>query len=75
MGAAISGPGQPGSNIEWQATAYDINAPDNLGIADINFWVVEGGVGATERFTRNGGASIQARRIGSTPAGNKRTGE
>ena len=37
MGAAISGPGQPGSNIEWQATAYDINAPDNLGIADINY--------------------------------------
>jgi len=71
----IAGKGQTNSNNEWQATSYNINDPDNLGIADINFWVVEGGVGATERFTRNGGASIQARRIGSTPAGNKRTGE
>ncbi len=37
MGVAISGPGQTDSNNEWQATAYDINAPDNLGIADINY--------------------------------------
>ena len=41
------------------------------GIADINYWVVEGNVGAVEKFTRNGGASIQARRIGSGPVGNK----
>ena len=33
--------------------------------ADINYWVVEGNVGAVEKFTRNGGASIRARRIGS----------
>ena len=50
-------------------SACHINDPDNLGIADINYWVVEGNVGATEKFTRNGGASIRARRIGSAPAG------
>jgi len=68
----IAGSGQTDSNNEWQATAYTINDPDNLGIADINYWVVEGGVGATEKFTRNGGASIRARQIGSAPAGNKK---
>ena len=67
----IAGPGQTDSNNKWQATAYDINDPDNLGIADINYWVVEGNVGAVEKFTRNGGASIRARRIGSVPVGNK----
>ena len=71
----IAGKGQTDSKNEWQATAYNINDPDNLGIADINYWVVEGGAGATERFTRNGGASIQVRRIGSAPAGKERTGE
>jgi hypothetical protein len=64
------GVGQTDANNEWQAAVYDINDPDSLGIADINYWVVEGGVGATERFTRNGGASIQARRIGSVRGGN-----
>ncbi len=39
--------------------------PDNLGMADINYWVVEGNVGAIDTFSRNGGASIRARRIGS----------
>ncbi len=67
----IAGKKQTDSKNEWQATAYNINDPDNLGIADINYWVVEGNVGATEKFTRNGGASIQARRIGSAPAGHK----
>jgi alpha-L-rhamnosidase len=38
---------------------------------DLNYWVVEGNVGAVEKFTRNGGASIRARRIGSAPVGNK----
>ena len=67
----IAGPGQTDSNNKWQTTEYDINDPTNLGIADINYWVVEGNVGAVEKFTRNGGASIRARRIGSAPAGNK----
>jgi hypothetical protein len=61
----IAGPGQTDNNNKWQATAYDINDPGNLGSGDINYWVVEGNVGAVEKFTRNGGAGILARRIGS----------
>jgi hypothetical protein len=61
----IAGKGQTDSNNVWQATAYNLNDPGNLGMGDINYWVVEGNVGAVEKFTRNGGASIQARRIGS----------
>ena len=64
----IAGPGQTDINNIWQARAYDINDPNNLGSADIKYWVVEGNVGAVEKFTCNGGASIQARRIGSAPA-------
>jgi hypothetical protein len=67
----IAGPGQTDDNNKWQATAYDINDPNSLGSADLNYWVVEGNVGAVEKFTRNGGASIRARRIGSAPAGSK----
>ena len=36
----ITGKGQTDSTNEWQATAYNINDPDNLGTADINYWVV-----------------------------------
>jgi len=66
------GPGQTDARNAWQALVSDIDDPKNLGIADINYWVVEGNVGAVEKFTRNGGASIQARRIGSAPAGNNK---
>lgn len=61
----IAGKDQTDSQNQWQATEFNINDPKNLGTADINYWVVEGNVGATEKFTRNGGASIQTRRIGS----------
>ena len=67
----IAGPGQTDNHNKWQARAYDINDPNNLGTADIKYWVVEGNVGAVEKFTRNGGASIRARRIGSAPAATK----
>ncbi len=63
----IAGPRQTNRNNEWQATEYNIDDPRNLGAADINYWVVEGNVGATEKFTINGGATIRARRIGSVP--------
>jgi hypothetical protein len=62
----IAGPGQTTSNNAWQATEYNIYDPKNLGAADIKYWVVEGNVGATEKFTRNGGSGIRARRLGST---------
>jgi hypothetical protein len=65
------GPGQTDTHNAWQTLVSDVNDPSNLGIADINFWVVEGNVGAVWKFTRIGGASIQARRIGAGPAGRK----
>ena len=70
-----AGPGQTDDNNAWQATVNDINDPGNLGVADINYWVVLGNVGVSEVFTRNGGVSIQARRIGSAPTGNGKMGE
>lgn len=63
----MAGKGQTDSNNAWQATACHISDPDNLGIGDIRYWVVEGNVGASEKFTVNGGATIRARRIGSAP--------
>jgi hypothetical protein len=71
----IERPGQRQTNAEnaWQTLVADINDSKNLGVADINYWVVIGGVGASEVFTRKGGASIQARRIGSAPTKSKKT--
>jgi hypothetical protein len=71
MNTEQPGPGQTDTNNAWQALVSDINDPKNLGFGDINYWVVEGAVGAVKKFTRNGGASIQTRRIGSAPVGNK----
>ncbi len=65
------GPGQTDSQNVWQTLVSNINDPKNLAIADINYWVVEGNVGAIEKFTRIGGASIEARRIGSTKSKKK----
>lgn len=62
-----AGPGQTNPGNAWQATISDLNDPDNLGVGDINYWVVLGGVGAVDQFTRNGGTTIRARRIGSAP--------
>ncbi len=63
----IAGPGQTDDGNTWQATDFNIHDPKNLGFGDIDYWVVEGNVGAVEKFTRNGGEHIRARRIGSTP--------
>lgn len=41
----------------------------------LNYRVVEGNVGVVEKFTRNGGASIQSRQIGSAPAATKQPQE
>jgi hypothetical protein len=71
MNTEQPGPGQTDANNAWQALVSDIDDPKNSGVADINYWVVEGNVGAVEKFTRNGGASIRARRIGSAPTGTK----
>lgn len=58
------GPNQTDGQNAWQATVSDVNDPGNLGVADINYWVVIGNVGARDVFIKKGGASIQARRIG-----------
>jgi hypothetical protein len=62
----IAGPGQTDEGNKWQATDFNIHDPKNLGFGDIDYWVVEGNVGAVEKFTKNGGEHIEARRIGST---------
>jgi hypothetical protein len=60
----VAGKDQIDENNKWQATDFNIFDPDNLGIGDINYWVVEGGVGAVDTFIRNGGKGIRTRRIG-----------
>ena len=62
-----TGVNQTDANSVWQANVYDINDPNNLGIGDIDDWVVVGDVGAvSNNFTRNGGATIRTKRVGST---------
>lgn len=63
-----AGPKQTDANNAWQTTESDVNDPRNLGTGDINYWVVIGNVGARDVFIKNGGASIQARRIGAAPS-------
>lgn len=75
MNTEQPGPGQTDAQNAWQALVSDVSDPQNLGTADINYWVVEGNVGAVETFTRNGGASIRARRVGSAPASRGSTGQ
>jgi hypothetical protein len=72
---------QPGRAVtetagnDWQRLVSDVDDPRNLGIGDINYWVVIGHVGPVDQFIMNGGASIRARRIGSAPAGVTNTPE
>ena len=63
----IAGPGQTDEHNKWQANDFTMYDPKNLGMGDLNYWVVEGNVGAVEKFTRNGAENIQTRRIGSSP--------
>jgi hypothetical protein len=75
MNTEMPGYGQTDAGNAWQELVSDINDPGNLGIGDINYWVVEGNVGAVEKFIRNGGEHIRARRIGSAPATDKSKGK
>lgn len=70
MNTEMPGSGQTDAGNAWQTLISDIDDPKNLGVGDINYWVVLGGKGAVDRFIKNGGASIRARRIGSAPAEN-----
>jgi Pectate lyase superfamily protein len=69
------GPGQTDATNAWQMLVSDVNDPKNLGVGDINYWVVIGNVGARDTFTRNGGASIRCRRIGSGSTGTDESGK
>jgi hypothetical protein len=70
LNTEMPGRGQTNAGNAWQTLVNDINDPKNLGIGDINYWVVLGGKGAVDQFIKNGGASIRTRRIGSALAGN-----
>ncbi len=61
------GGGQTNAQNDWQTLVSDVNDPNNLGTGDINYWVVIGGVGAVDTFTKNGGTGIHARQIVSAP--------
>lgn len=69
MNTEYPGAGQTGAKNAWQSLVSDVNDPGNLGVGDINYWVVLGGKGAVGSFVKIGGAGIRARRIGasSTP--------
>ena len=73
LNTEMPGPGQTTVSNVWQELISDVNDPNNLGIGDINYWVVKGGVGWVEQFIKNGGASIHTRQIGSPPAGDNYT--
>jgi hypothetical protein len=67
MNTEQPGEGQTTPQTAWQTLVSDVNDPGNLGTGDISYWVVIGGVGAVNTFTKNGGTGIHARRIGSAP--------
>jgi len=75
MNTEQPGRGQTTAATAWQTLVSDVNDPENLGIADINYWVVVGGVGAVDQFVKNGGASIRARRIGSVASESEGAGK
>ncbi len=72
----MPGAGQTNEANAWQTLISDVRDPQNLAMADINYWVVLGGTGAVEQFIKEGGASIRTRRIGSAGFGElERQGE
>lgn len=64
MNTEQPGEGQTNTENDWQTLVSDINDPQNLGVGDINYWVVLGGKGAVDQFVKIGGESIRTRRIG-----------
>ncbi len=67
----IAGVKQTDPNNVWQATDFNLYDPKNLGTGEITYWVVEGNVGAVEKFTRDGGNAILTRRIGAQTGSEK----
>lgn len=74
MNTEMPGAGQTGTGNAWQTLISDINDPNNLGIGDINYWVVLGGKGAVDQFIRKGGKHIRTRRMGWVPVAKEAVG-
>jgi hypothetical protein len=64
LNTEMPGAGQTDAGNAWQTLISDVHDPQNLGIGDVNYWVVRGGQGAVDQFVKQGGARIRARRIG-----------
>ena len=65
LNTEFPGKGQTDERNAWQTLVCDVEDPRNLASADINFWAVQGGLGAVPTFIVQGGAHIRARRLGS----------
>ena len=65
LNTEFPGQGQTDERNAWQTLVCDIEDPRNLANADIDFWAVQGGLGAVPTFIVQGGAHIRARRLGS----------
>jgi hypothetical protein len=64
LNTEFPGRGQTNERNAWQTLVCDVEDPRNLANADLNFWAVQGNVGAVPNFILQGGANIRARRIG-----------
>ncbi len=65
LNTEFPGQGQTDERNAWQTLVCDIEDPRNLANADIDFWAVQGGLGAVPPCIVQGGANIRARRLGS----------
>ena len=65
LNTEFPGQGQTDERNAWQTLVCDVEVPRNLANADIDFWAVQGGLGAVPTFIVQGGANIRARRLGS----------
>jgi hypothetical protein len=65
LNTEFPGKGQTDPRNAWQTLECDVDDPRDLATADINYWAVQGNLGAVPDFILRGGANIRARRIGS----------
>jgi hypothetical protein len=56
----------------WSESVQNITDAGNNATADITWWTVKGNVGPVNTYVLNGGANIQARRVGSASGGDLR---
>lgn len=56
---------QSDSNNDWQKTQYELKDPNSLGIGNITYANVRGGIGMVPTFRINGGGNVIVKRVGS----------